>query len=106
MTNELFVWNDGCRFHEDNVRRICSIGESNKDLTQIGTFGIGFKAVYAYTNLPEIYSGDERFRIRDFTKPEGIDDMDARVAETGRQRQNSFFVYLSKISCVRKTLYP
>ena len=79
--NELFVWNDGCRFHEDNVRRICSIGESNKDLTQIGTFGIGFKAVYAYTNLPEIYSGDERFRIRDFTKPEGIDDMDARVAE-------------------------
>ena len=79
--NELFVWNDGCRFHEENVRRICSIGESNKDLTQIGTFGIGFKAVYAYTNLPEIYSRDERFRIRDFTKPEGIDDIDARVAE-------------------------
>ena len=60
---------------------ICSIGSSNKDFTQIGTFGIGFKAVYNYTDFPEIYSGDERFRIRDLTKPEGIDDIDARITE-------------------------
>lgn len=70
----LLVWNDGCRFREQDVRGICSIGMSDKDLTQIGNFGIGFKAVYSYTELPEIYSGDERFRIRDSTKPESVDD--------------------------------
>ena len=81
--NELLVWNDGGQFSEKDVLSICSIGLSNKDLTQIGTFGIGFKAVYNYTDLPEIYSGDERFRIRDLTKPEGIDidDMASRVIE-------------------------
>lgn len=71
----LLVWNDGCRFREQDVRGICSIGMSDKDLTQIGNFGIGFKAVYSYTDLPEIYSGDERFRIRDSTKPESVDDV-------------------------------
>ena len=77
--NELLVWNDGCQFSEKDVRSICSIGLSNKDLTQIGNFGIGFKAVYAYTDLPEIYSGDERFRIRNFKEPEGIDDIAPRI---------------------------
>jgi len=43
--NELFAWNDGCQFSEKDVRSICSIYSSDKDLTQIGTFGIGFKAV-------------------------------------------------------------
>lgn len=81
----LFVWNDGCQFSEEDVRSICAIGFSNKDLTQIGTFGMGFKAVYTYTDIPEVYSGDERFRIpiKNPTIPEGIDidDIDARVVE-------------------------
>ena len=78
---ELFVWNDGCQFSEEDVYSICSIGSSNKDLTQIGTFGIGFKAVYNYTDFPEIYSGEERFRIRDLTKPERIDEITPQVIE-------------------------
>ncbi|MYK18895.1 sensor histidine kinase, partial [Candidatus Poribacteria bacterium] len=53
--NELFVWNDGDQFSEKDVRNICSLGSSSKDLTQIGTFGIGFKSVYNYTDCPEIY---------------------------------------------------
>ena len=77
----LFLWNDGRQFDEKDVRNICSIGTSDKDLTQIGNFGIGFKAVYNYTDLPEIYSNNERFRIRDFTRPEGIDEVAPRVAE-------------------------
>ena len=81
--NGLLVWNDGRQFSEADVRSICSIGFSNKDLTQIGTFGMGFKAVYAYTDSPEVYSGDERFRISisNPTRPEGIDidEIDARV---------------------------
>lgn len=39
--NELFVWNDGCPFSQEDVQSICSTGSSDKDLTQIGTFGIG-----------------------------------------------------------------
>ena len=81
----LLVWNDGCQFSEEDVRSICAIGFSNKDLTQIGTFGMGFKAVYTYTDIPEVYSGDERFRIpiKNPTIPEGIDidDIDVRVVE-------------------------
>lgn len=90
--DELLVWNDGCQFTKRDVRSICSIGLSNKDLTQIGTFGIGFKAVYNYTDLPEIYSGDERFRIRDLTKPEGIDidDMTPRIIELVDQGRTVF----------------
>ena len=78
---ELYVWNDGNQFSEDDVSSICSIGLSNKDLTQIGTFGIGFIAVYNYTDLPEIYSGNKRFRIRDYRKQEDIDNVDSKVAK-------------------------
>lgn len=87
---ELLVSNDGCRFTEKDVRSICSIGASNKDLTHIGTFGIGFKAVYSYTDCPEIYSGDERFRIRDLTQPEGIDKTPPRIAEQIDQGRTVF----------------
>ena len=80
-TKALLVWNDGRWFDEADVRNICSVGSSDKDLTQIGNFGIGFKAVYNYTDLPEIYSGDDRFRIRDFIKPEGIDEMTPEIAK-------------------------
>ena len=78
---ELFVWNDGCRFTESDVHSICAIHSSNKDLTHIGTFGIGFKSVYNFTDFPEIYSGDERFRIRDLTQPEGIHKLTPQIAE-------------------------
>ena len=65
-SNALLVWNDGRQFEEKDVRNICSLGSSDKDLTNIGTFGIGFKAVYNYTDFPEIYSEDEHFRIPRF----------------------------------------
>lgn len=65
--NELLVWNDGNQFSQEDVHRICSIGFSAKDLTQIGHYGIGFKSVYNYTDRPEVYSGDERFCIPDAT---------------------------------------
>ena len=80
-SNDLLVWNDGRQFNERDVRSICSLGSSDKDLTDIGTFGIGFKAVYNYTDFPEIYSADECFRIRDCVKPEGINEMNPKIAE-------------------------
>ena len=91
---ELLVWNDGCKFREEDVLRISSIGFSDKDLTQIGNFGTGFKAVYNYTDRPEVYSGDERFCLPDPTSisktledlassslVEGIDKVPPRIAE-------------------------
>ena len=79
--NGLLIWNDGRQFEEQDVRKICSLGSSDKDLTHIGTFGIGFKAVYNYTEFPEIYSDDESFRIQDFIKPEGIDEVTPEIAK-------------------------
>lgn len=55
-----------------DVESITSIGNSTKrdDATSIGKFGVGFKAVFAYTNTPEIHSGDFHFRICDLVVPE------------------------------------
>ncbi len=61
-------------FNLSDVESITGIGDSNKlgDPTSIGKFGVGFKAVFAYTNTPEIHSGEYHFRIRDLVVPEEI----------------------------------
>lgn len=59
----------GKPFDELDVRGICGIAESTKDITAIGRFGIGFKSVYAYTTRPEVHSGDEDFVIENFVWP-------------------------------------
>ena len=58
--NELRVAHFGRPFDERDVRGVCGIAESTKDLTAIGRFGIGFKSVYAFTQRPEVHSGNER----------------------------------------------
>jgi hypothetical protein len=69
--DRLEVRHDGRPFDEADVRGVCGVGVTSKssDLTKIGTFGIGFKSVYAYTNSPGIYSGDESFRIENYVRP-------------------------------------
>ena len=59
-------------FSINDVEAITSIGFSTKkdDPTAIGKFGIGFKAVFAYTSTPEIESGEFHFRIRDIVVPD------------------------------------
>lgn len=61
-----------------DVGSITSIGNSTKrdDPTTIGKFGVGFKAVFAYTNTPEIHSGNFHFRIHDLVVPETIKNND------------------------------
>lgn len=64
---------DGKRlFDIKDVESITSIALSTKrdDPTSIGQFGVGFKAVFAYTKTPEIYSGDFHFRIHDLVVPD------------------------------------
>jgi hypothetical protein len=63
---------DGKRlFSIQDVDAITSIGTSTKrdDVTKIGKFGVGFKAVFAYTESPEIRSGKLHFQIRDMVVP-------------------------------------
>ncbi len=59
-------------FNEEDVRGISDVlmGTKKEDFAQIGTFGIGFKSVYAFTASPEIHSGDEHFAIKRYIRPE------------------------------------
>ncbi|MBI5481671.1 MAG: DUF3883 domain-containing protein [Deltaproteobacteria bacterium] len=59
----------GKLFDTLDVRGVCGIAESTKDLTAIGRFGIGFKSVYAFTDRPEVHSGAEDFAIENFVWP-------------------------------------
>ena len=70
-----FEHNGDKLFKIDDIKSITSIGTSTKadDPTNIGKFGIGFKAVFAYTNTPEIESGEFHFRIRDMVVPDTED---------------------------------
>ncbi len=59
----------GNPFTLEDVKGVCGVGETTKDLTDIGRFGIGFKSVYAITDRPEVHSGDEDFAIENFVFP-------------------------------------
>ena len=65
----------GKPFDEADVHGVCGIGESSKELTDIGKFGIGFKAVYAFTDSPEIHSGREHFAIDSYVRPRAIPEI-------------------------------
>jgi hypothetical protein len=84
FADRLEVRHDGRDFTEADVRAICGVGQGTKadDLTQIGKFGIGFKAVYAYTDSPRIRSGAENFRIEKYVRPYPAEPLGQRAAET------------------------
>jgi len=86
LTSEkLVAEHNGIRlFTEKDVESITSIGNSTKrdDVTSIGKFGVGFKAVFSYTNTPTVYSGDFAFKIRDLVVPEIIAPLDERTDTT------------------------
>lgn len=71
--DSLVFEHDGKRlFSARDVESITSIGDSTKadSPTEIGKFGVGFKSVFAYTQNPEIHSGEYHFRIHDLVVPE------------------------------------
>lgn len=82
--DRLEVTHNGKLFDEADVNGICGLVEGTKreDLTKIGKFGIGFKSVYAYTNSPKIYSGDEAFEIIHYVRPRAIDKIRIKANET------------------------
>lgn len=67
--DRLRVSHFGVPFNEEDVRGVCGIGESTKELNEIGRFGIGFKSVFAFTERPEIHSGTEAFAVESYVWP-------------------------------------
>ena len=64
-----------------HINCITSIANSNKTEASIGKFGVGFKAVFQYTQTPHIYDPKFRFRIERFIVPHMLEaDLDWRVA--------------------------
>lgn len=84
FADRLEVSHDGRDFTVADVRAICGVGQGTKgdDLTQIGEFGIGFKAVYAYTDSPRIHSGAENFRIEKYVRPCAVEPLAEPAAGT------------------------
>lgn len=74
--NEEADTNNGTLGH---INAITSIANSNKPEASIGKFGVGFKAVFQYTQTPHIYDPKIRFKIERFIVPRMLDaDLDWR----------------------------
>ncbi len=57
-----------------HINSITSIANSNKTEASIGKFGVGFKAVFQYTETPHIYDPDFKFKIERFIIPKILDN--------------------------------
>lgn len=81
-----FEHNGDRLFSIKDVESITSIGISTKrdDHTNIGKFGVGFKAVFSYTSTPEIKSGEYHFRICDLVVPDtkGLSSVECEKKKT------------------------
>ncbi len=73
-STQLTFEHNGRPFNDIDISRITNIGEEKKsaDDDQIGQFGIGFKAVFSYTNTPHIWSPTLCFKITDLVLPYAI----------------------------------
>lgn len=67
-----------------HINSITAIANSNKTESSIGKFGVGFKAVFQYTETPHIYDPNFQFKIDRFIIPVklGIDLADRQKDET------------------------
>jgi hypothetical protein len=72
--DQLVFAHDGRSFSEDDVWGITNIGKGTKreDDDKIGRFGVGFKAVFAYSETPSVWSPTFNFRISNLVLPTEI----------------------------------
>ncbi len=66
---------NGRPFTEADVRAITNIGKGSKrdQEDQIGRFGVGFKAVFAYSETPHVWCPTFSFKISEMVLPTAID---------------------------------
>jgi len=69
--DRLIFEHNGRPFNDKDVEGITNIGKGTKgeQEDQIGRFGIGFKAVFAYSDTPHIWSPTYAFKITDMVLP-------------------------------------
>ena len=89
----------GDPFNHDDVENICDIGESAKGPGTIGRFGLGFKSVYKFTDLPEVHSGPEDFVIENYVQPKCVKAVD-------RQEHETVFLIPKSPACVHWDALP
>ncbi len=67
---------NGREFSEDDILGITDVGGGTKsdDIDTIGRFGIGFKAVFGYTETPRIWSPSYSFQIKELVLPSALND--------------------------------
>lgn len=72
-----------------DINAITAVAQSNKkDHSTIGKFGVGFKAVFQYTETPHIYDPNFQFKISKFIVPIKLDkDL------TDRQKSETVFYF-------------
>lgn len=74
-SNNLCFTHNGRAFNKRDVEAITDIGEGTKtdDDDKIGRFGVGFKAVFAYSETPCIFSSSFSFGISDLVLPSPLE---------------------------------
>ena len=72
--DRLVFEHDGRPFTETDVERITTIGEGKQDEDKIGRFGFGFKAVFAYSETPHVYSPTYSFKITHMVLPRAVSE--------------------------------
>jgi hypothetical protein len=83
--NQLTFTHNGKKlFSESDIEAITNIGKGTKkdDVNKIGKFGVGFKAVFSYTQSPFIHSGAYNFKITDLVVPQEIKSIEKENDET------------------------
>jgi hypothetical protein len=73
--SSLVFEHNGRSFEPQDIYAITDIGEGTKanDDDKIGRFGVGFKAVFAYSETPHIWSPPFAFKITDLVLPSEIE---------------------------------
>lgn len=72
--SELQIRHNGKKvFVFDDVESITTVGNSTKEINDIGKFGVGFKAVFKITDSPIIHSGKYHFKIENYIVPEAVE---------------------------------
>src|SRR5690606_11771130 len=80
-----------------HINSITSIGNSTKiDDQKIGKFGIGFKAVFAYSDTPHIYDDNFTFRLENYIVP-------IEVNPNGEERDNGETLFFFPFNHKSKT---
>lgn len=78
--NKIEFFHDGSKeFSLSDIISITGVGNSSKesrDTTTIGKFGVGFKAVFAVTDKPLVYSTTYNFQIENLSVPSEISGRD------------------------------